>query len=373
MKKRFLALMIVAIIPFSMIGCGNSNKTVKNDKKIEQSNKEEKNENKMEFDNIGIAFNKPEGFNEMKENQGIVDIMATGEGNDGICGTVVGTYASSRGIKEMQDFSKENESKLADDKKLTKEEEQKSIEEYSKKMGEVFKPLFEIVAVEKDKVKKETLDELKVKYNNSEKVGEQKNIEYYLMFGAKDESLKGLNNEEKKEYEEYLAKVSEIKSSIKTIDIVTVKDEMDKIKSSNIVEFNSKDVKGNEVSSDMFKDYKLTMIDIWGTECGPCVSEMPELEELYKELKNEKINLIGIVNNAKDEETTKVAKEILEKKGVSYTNIVPDEKLEKGILKDVVGTPTILFINDKGEIVGDPIIGGRGKDEYKKIISEVLK
>ncbi|MCR4798411.1 MAG: hypothetical protein K5853_08195, partial [Lachnospiraceae bacterium] len=49
------------------------------------------------------------------------------------------------------------------------------------------------------------------------------------------------------------------------------------------------------VSQDIFKDYDLTIVHLWGTFCQPCVAEMGEYAKLYQALPDN-INLIGIVN-----------------------------------------------------------------------------
>ena len=53
----------------------------------------------------------------------------------------------------------------------------------------------------------------------------------------------------------------------------------------NTVSFETVDIDGNKVSSaDIFSKHKLTMVNIWGTFCGPCIREMPDLEELRARL-----------------------------------------------------------------------------------------
>ena len=41
--------------------------------------------------------------------------------------------------------------------------------------------------------------------------------------------------------------------------------------------FESQDLDGNKITSDIFSNNIITMINIWGTFCGPCIREMPEL------------------------------------------------------------------------------------------------
>ncbi|KAJ49208.1 putative oxidoreductase, partial [Clostridium tetanomorphum DSM 665] len=60
-------------------------------------------------------------------------------------------------------------------------------------------------------------------------------------------------------------------------------------------EFKVNDVNDKVVTNDIFKDKKLTMINIWGTFCKPCIDEMPELQDLYNEYGKKDVNIIGVV------------------------------------------------------------------------------
>ena len=59
--------------------------------------------------------------------------------------------------------------------------------------------------------------------------------------------------------------------------------------------FNSVDVDGNKVSSEILKGKKVTMVNIWGTFCTPCIKEMPDLEKLNKEYADKGFQVVGIV------------------------------------------------------------------------------
>ena len=41
--------------------------------------------------------------------------------------------------------------------------------------------------------------------------------------------------------------------------------------------FSTTDLEGNAVDQSMLADYDLTMVNVWATYCGPCISEMPDL------------------------------------------------------------------------------------------------
>ena len=58
--------------------------------------------------------------------------------------------------------------------------------------------------------------------------------------------------------------------------------------------FTTEDLDGNEVTESILKDKDVTMINIWGTFCPPCIEEMPELAKLSASLP-ENAQIIGIL------------------------------------------------------------------------------
>lgn len=136
-------------------------------------------------------------------------------------------------------------------------------------------------------------------------------------------------------------------------------------------EFKCKDNNDKDITNDIFNDKKLTMINLWGTFCGPCIDEMPELQEIYEEMKDKGVNVVGVVGDGRDNEIE--ALDLIRKTGVKYTNIIPNEKFEDDFVKRTDSVPVTIFVNSKGERVGDVIVGSRPKAEYVKIIDKLLK
>lgn len=137
-----------------------------------------------------------------------------------------------------------------------------------------------------------------------------------------------------------------------------------------VPQFKVKDINDNEVTSDVFKDKKVTMINIWGTFCGPCVEEMPILEELYKENETKGFNLIGVVCDAKTNEVQ--ALQILKKYNIDFINLIPDEKFQNDFVSKTKIVPVSVFVDSEGEIL-ETIVGSKSKEEYKKIIEKNLE
>ena len=125
-------------------------------------------------------------------------------------------------------------------------------------------------------------------------------------------------------------------------------------------EFSEADTEGNPVSSDIFADYDATIVNFWNNGCGTCIEEMPELEELYHQLQERNINLIGVgTDSGEGEEQLETAQNILKEKGVTYVNISPDPEGEfyKDFVSEIFRYPTTYIVDGEGNIIGAPIVG----------------
>lgn len=127
--------------------------------------------------------------------------------------------------------------------------------------------------------------------------------------------------------------------------------------------FSTTDLNGNKVDNSSFADYKITMLNIWGTFCKPCIGEMSDLESLNKKMP-EGTRLVGLAFDASDDEHKKLAKQIVSENKVTYQNLFPDDALTNYVENNVTGVPTTLFIDSNGNIVGDAVIGVHSVDEY---------
>ena len=136
--------------------------------------------------------------------------------------------------------------------------------------------------------------------------------------------------------------------------------------------FAATDVNGNAVTDSIFKSKKITVVNIWGTFCPPCIGEMPELGE-WADNMSEEAQLIGIVcdvDGASDNYTIETAKEILKKSNAKFLNIVPDESI-MSYLENVEAVPTTIFVDSDGYILTKKVIGA-DVDEYKSVVGAYL-
>lgn len=147
---------------------------------------------------------------------------------------------------------------------------------------------------------------------------------------------------------------------------------------SGFTKFTTLDIYKNEVNQDIFKDYDLTMINIWGTFCGPCLKEMPDLAEIHNEYKEKGFQVVGVVMDVYNSDGTlsvsqvDTAVEIAEKTGANYTHLLPSVELINGKLKDVTAIPETIFVDQEGNLVGKSYLGAKSKNDWIEIIDSLL-
>ena len=147
----------------------------------------------------------------------------------------------------------------------------------------------------------------------------------------------------------------------------------------NKVIFSGKDMEGNEVNSeDIFAGHKITMVNVWATFCSPCIRELPDLEELNGEIEADGMQVVGILSDVGymdgnyDESILELGKNILEEKGVNYTNVMCDiSDFQDQVMIDAV--PTTFFVDEQGSIVGQIQVGTVSKEEYKTLAKQALE
>lgn len=134
-------------------------------------------------------------------------------------------------------------------------------------------------------------------------------------------------------------------------------------------EFTAKTVSGEDISSDLFKDSKLTVVNVWGSWCGPCVQEIPELQKLYESMKDKDVNVIGLAQDAGTD--LEAVKEIIDKNKVTYQNIVPEGATEDFVMS-IMAFPTTFFVDSDRNIVG-VIQGNRNLEAFTAAVEGVLE
>lgn len=134
--------------------------------------------------------------------------------------------------------------------------------------------------------------------------------------------------------------------------------------------FETTTLDGEKYTQDNLKDYDLTIVNVWSTTCGYCIEEMPALEQLKGKLPSN-VQIITVCIDG--EASPDTAKEIMAKKGLTATTLVPSDSLNDGLLKYVSGTPTTVFFDKNGKQVGDPKVGAFSTKDTDAIAELYMK
>lgn len=108
------------------------------------------------------------------------------------------------------------------------------------------------------------------------------------------------------------------------------------------------DAEGNEVKlSDMVG--KPVVVNFWASWCGPCKMEMPEFEEIYKELGDE-VHFMMVNLTDGWQETQEKAENFIEEQG--YTFPVYYDTMSEGAMNyGVSSIPATYFIDAEGNAI----------------------
>lgn len=129
------------------------------------------------------------------------------------------------------------------------------------------------------------------------------------------------------------------------------------------ITFSTVDVDGNPVDESLLAGYRLVMLNFWEPWCGPCVGELPYLQQLSQDYADKGVLIVGVFSDEAG------AKERLAAAGVTYPVIVYTDAM-RGFLTDYV--PTTVFLGPDGLQVGETQIGSRSYADWADLLDSLL-
>lgn len=137
--------------------------------------------------------------------------------------------------------------------------------------------------------------------------------------------------------------------------------------------FKLKDIEGNDISSDVFNDYEMTVVPIWQSTCGPCIGELDALNTVYDKYRDQGVNVLGISLDNVDAMGDEGVKNVVETLELEYTNLIADNDYLMKLIDYVQGTPTAFIIGKDGEILIGPRVGSNGKEQDIEDFSNMIE
>ena len=132
------------------------------------------------------------------------------------------------------------------------------------------------------------------------------------------------------------------------------------------IDFTEPNIEGKNVSLSDFNG-KITLLDFWGSWCGPCREGNPELVKIYNEFKNRGFDILGVASDDKKEAWT----EAVRKDNLTWQNVsdLKGDKNKAALIYGVSYYPANFLIDRSGVIIAKDLRG----DALRNKLNEILK
>lgn len=125
----------------------------------------------------------------------------------------------------------------------------------------------------------------------------------------------------------------------------------------SIAGFSTTDLEGNPVNSSILDNADIHFINYWATWCGPCVNEMPHINQLFQLSQNDpnySVQVLGVISESNGC-TPASALAFLKQRGYEWVNLRKDDVLNS-IFSTCPYVPQTLIVTRDGRIL-DHIVG----------------
>jgi thiol-disulfide isomerase/thioredoxin len=129
--------------------------------------------------------------------------------------------------------------------------------------------------------------------------------------------------------------------------------------------FNVETLNGDSLSLSKLKG-KFVFLDFWGSWCGPCRGEIPNIKKLYTSFSRDDLFVLGM---AKDDSTDLI--NCIKKENITYPNTLASKELIKEY--GITSYPTTLLIAPDGKILAKNLRGEKLVKLVKKKMEENKK
>ena len=274
LKKLLILLMMTSLFLFSC------NKSSGNDYVVDQSeiksNEEDMDKGTIAIKTSGVKYTlNPEVWGKPFENIHVYNELLEKRDHAGdIYGGVKSSFAST----EQADAY----AKLLMDQTLSEEDKKAELD----KVINEFSKVWAINVIADDKMPKDD-EGLKALtgFDNNEKLASTDGFNYVWSYMNKAE---GLTGEDQDIYDKLYEDLDNVKKSIKVAKPLSVDGESG---AAAKFDFDTKDIYGKDFSAkEYLAEHEYTIMNVWGTFCGPCKAEMPDLAKVMKNTKTKSVS-----------------------------------------------------------------------------------
>lgn len=366
MKKMAVFLVAVAIT-FTTVACGGKEEpletgTLPGEKSVTQEDDMgkpagvEEGQRAFDFPDLGIKFIPCGVWDELRDNLLIQTVY--GSEVDPVSGIMV-DFANDEALEKALEMQKSG---------------QGDGREIESMMWENAKRLFAIAWARTGEAPLDTVMELvggPDRLASVVELGQSGDTTFYFCTYP-SEDTEGLSEASAEKYERLRDNLDTARDNIST----SQPPEQEHVQAGESISFSTTDLDGNQITSDIFADKKITLVNIWGSFCQPCMEELPDLQKISEDMENQGVAIIGILGDAmdsdgnRDEDVIELGKMVLEENNVTYLNLAMNRELKEAFPTQTY--PTSILIDSNGTVIGEVVYGSRKADEYRKIIKDAL-
>ena len=338
MKKK-LALILAMMMLFSA-GCG------KNEEVPEAPQTEIQTE--FEFDECGLAYEIPEAWVEM-ENSNLIP-SPTVSPNGEIYAKIRYSYAPDENMAELNNTDSEIP------------------------VEELMTPIVEFLVVKEENLETTAVKKELALFSTCEELPQQENFHFYFLTDYTT-GIGHFSEEAQATFTELAKHLPALKDSVTTYLPDETAVQQAAANNEKYLTFMSKTLTGEPVSTTIFYNYDLTVVNFWAGYClEDGINELETLQAFYTDLQKEhpNVNFVQVVIDTPAEQTEAAVLDAYDENGVTFTGIMPDENLAKWIMANLEGLPTTIFVDREGMPRDFKIEGMQDKDYYMETTESIL-
>ncbi|MBU3876170.1 TlpA family protein disulfide reductase [Faecalicatena sp. AGMB00832] len=119
----------------------------------------------------------------------------------------------------------------------------------------------------------------------------------------------------------------------------------------------------------LLQNAELTVLNIWDPSCESCVDEMKAFSTISGQYSGKGVQIVGIVRGV-TEKQDQDALAVITKTDAHYLQLLDTTELDQKILNQYTETPTTLFLNRDGELLGDVYTGAKDQAFWEQEIEK---
>ena len=147
-------------------------------------------------------------------------------------------------------------------------------------------------------------------------------------------------------------------------------DSRDEASAKAIRDFTAFNLAGEEVRlRDVLRENRYTLVEFWASWCGPCIAEIPYLQEAYERFRNSGFEILA-VNLDDDPENWRVASE--EDYDINWLNVSDNQAFGSPVAKlyRVVAIPANFLVSTEGKTVARRLRGTNVSETLAGLLGE---